>query len=116
MGISGCRFCFYSFLVFSLKFAKEGYVISLLAAMVSSALFSFLLISAVICFPALGEKTFSNPAQIQPFSIETSVNKEEMNAKIAETIGVDKVSVKVDDGGDRAVKSYRSGFNCCHSC
>lgn len=96
-------------LVFSSRSIYDTYAFSVLVAFAYSQLFSLFLIGAVLYFPALGEKTFSNPAQRPPLSIKTFVNKEEMNAKIAETIGIDKVSMKVDDGGSWTVNSLGQG-------
>lgn len=95
-------------LVFLLKVVKEGYG-SFIVALGSSALVFIILLIALLAVPGLGEKAFSNPDQRPSLSINAYVNKEEMNAKIAETIGVEKVSADVGDGDSLTVKSLGQG-------
>lgn len=97
-------------LIFLIAFLdKEGIVPSILVGVASYLVACVILQIAILAVPVFGEETFSNPAQRPSLSLVASVDKDEMNAKIAETIGVNKVSADVGNGDSRTVKSMGQG-------
>ena len=97
-------------LLFLIAFVNnEGFGISVFAGFVSYLVACVILQLTILTVPVFGEKTFSNPSQRPSLSTIASVDKDEVNAKIAETIGIDKVSADVGDGDNRTVKSLGRG-------